>query len=392
MGPPAGAAVPVVDESPPPVGGPPPPVEVPPRPAGAVAAREALRRAREAQELRVREEADRRAARVRAREAAGAELAERRRARDGEEGVGPEGGECRGSAAAPGLPRAHGSAAVPREDAAVLAGGDSPSAPTGRPGAHRRTRVPAVPAGERVRLLLAERLPLWVQARCGMGRRNLVALAVLLSVGTAFAVQHFWSGRPEAVRAPEVVGARAAVPAAGPEAAATGRGGPAEFGEAVVPAGGAADAPAGGSGARGARLVVDVGGKVREPGVYRLPAGSRVADALRAAGGVKAGADTGGLNRARLLVDGEQVIAGGPAAPGPPPPAGGPAAPAAGPVSLNTATVEQLDALPGVGPVLAQHILDFRTQNGGFRSLDQLREVNGIGDRRFADLKNLVQP
>ncbi len=65
---------------------------------------------------------------------------------------------------------------------------------------------------------------------------------------------------------------------------------------------------------------------------------------------------------------------------------------AAGPVSLNTATVEQLDTLPGVGPVLAQHIVDYRTQHGGFRSIDELREVNGIGDRRFADLQPLVGP
>ncbi|MFD9199510.1 ComEA family DNA-binding protein, partial [Streptomyces anthocyanicus] len=62
------------------------------------------------------------------------------------------------------------------------------------------------------------------------------------------------------------------------------------------------------------------------------------------------------------------------------------------PVSLNTATVEQLDTLPGVGPVLAQHIIDYRTQHGGFRSVDELREVNGIGERRFADLRDLVRP
>ncbi|MDX3118297.1 ComEA family DNA-binding protein, partial [Streptomyces scabiei] len=64
----------------------------------------------------------------------------------------------------------------------------------------------------------------------------------------------------------------------------------------------------------------------------------------------------------------------------------------AAPVSLNTATVDQLDALPGVGPVLAQHIVDYRAQHGGFRSVDELREVNGIGERRFADLRNLVRP
>jgi competence protein ComEA len=154
-------------------------------------------------------------------------------------------------------------------------------------------------------------------------------------------------------------------------------------------------------GAAGAAIVVDVSGKVREPGIHRLPAGSRVADALRAAGGVRPGTDTEGLNRARLLVDGEQVVVGAPpAVAGPGVAGGGPGAVGSGgaaagattPVGLNTATLEQLDTLPGVGPVLAQHIIDYRTQHGGFRSVDELREVNGIGDRRFADLQNLVRP
>ncbi len=143
---------------------------------------------------------------------------------------------------------------------------------------------------------------------------------------------------------------------------------------------------------------MDVSGKVRKPGILRLPAGARVADALRAAGGVRPGVSTEGLNRARFLVDGEQVVVGAPAAPAAPPgPAAGPLSGATGtgptaPVSLNTATVDQLDTLPGVGPVLARHIIDYRTQHGGFRSVDELREVNGIGDRRFTDLRELVRP
>lgn len=145
---------------------------------------------------------------------------------------------------------------------------------------------------------------------------------------------------------------------------------------------------------------MDVSGKVRSPGIQRLPAGSRVADALRAAGGIKAGVDAVGLNRARVLTDGEQVVVGEQPAPqsavgGGATPAGGtgpPTGAAAAPVSLSTATAEQLNTLPGVGPVLAQHIIDYRTQHGGFGSVGELREVNGIGDRRFSDLQPLVQP
>ncbi|MGW0843527.1 helix-hairpin-helix domain-containing protein [Streptomyces sp. NPDC002787] len=252
---------------------------------------------------------------------------------------------------------------------------------------------------ERVGPAVRERLPLWLQVRCGVERKSVVALSVVLVVAAVFAAQHFWAGRTQPVSAPEVV--RAGAPAA-PGAS----GGPAAaFGEA---GGGRAAAPGGPAGVVGSTagpsIVVDVSGKVRRPGIQHLPAGSRVADALRAAGGVRPGADTDGLNRARLLVDGEQVLVGSPApvaGPGAAPgggvsgggggAAGNRAAPAA-PVSLNTATVDQLDTLPGVGPVLAQHIIDYRTQHGGFRSVDELREVNGIGDRRFADLRNLVRP
>ncbi|MEU0071658.1 ComEA family DNA-binding protein [Streptomyces sp. NPDC006332] len=247
---------------------------------------------------------------------------------------------------------------------------------------------PAV-GGRRARLGLAlrERLPVWLQTRCGLERRGVFALTVLLVVAGAFAVQHFWTGRTEPVRAPEVV--RAAQPYGAVE--------PGEESAPAVPAG----APSA-AGTAAAEIVVDVGGKVREPGIHSLPAGSRVADALRAAGGVRPGTNTDGLNRARFLVDGEQVIVGGTAAPAVPGSGGAPAVGGAGgamagtgpaaPVLLNTATVEQLDTLPGVGPVLAQHIIDYRTQHGGFRSVDELREVNGIGDRRFADLQNLVRP
>ncbi|MFE4367024.1 helix-hairpin-helix domain-containing protein [Streptomyces sp. NPDC056835] len=224
---------------------------------------------------------------------------------------------------------------------------------------------------------LRERLPLWVQLRCGLEPRTLAALAVVLVVGVILAGHHFWSGRPETVKAPETVGAEAV------------------SAEAVIPGVRPETSP---SPSWSARVVVDVSGKVRRPGVLRLPAGSRVADALRAAGGAKPGADLTGLNRARVLMDGEQVLVGGPAPPGAGVGAGvgagaaDGARAAAGPVSLNAATPEQLDTLPGVGPVLAQHIIDYRGRHGGFRSVDELREVNGIGERRFADLQSLVRP
>jgi competence protein ComEA len=143
-----------------------------------------------------------------------------------------------------------------------------------------------------------------------------------------------------------------------------------------------------------ARVTVDIAGKVAHPGLRRLPKGSRVADALTAAGGPLPGTDTTTLNLARPLVDGEQILVGIRAAPaaasGPADPSG--ASPPSGPVSLSSATPAQLDALPGVGPVLAQHIVDFRTRHGGFTSLAQLRQIPGIGPRKFATLQPLVQP
>lgn len=145
-------------------------------------------------------------------------------------------------------------------------------------------------------------------------------------------------------------------------------------------------------------VVVHVLGKVEHPGVITLPSGSRVAEAIKAAGGVRKGAKTGPLNLARKLVDGEQIPVGvrAPSPPPPPPPVPGGAASArpgapGSPLDLNAATPDQLDDLPGVGPVLAQRIVAYRTEHGGFRSIDQLQDVSGIGARRFADLKPKVR-
>jgi competence protein ComEA len=139
--------------------------------------------------------------------------------------------------------------------------------------------------------------------------------------------------------------------------------------------------------------VVDVVGKVRRPGVYRLALGSRVDDVLRAAGGALPGVGLNSLNLARKVSDGEQIAVGVPAAPGAGPAPTGPGGPiggSTGPIDLNAASPEQLDGLPGVGPVLAQRIVDWRTAHGRFDSIDQLREVSGIGPSKFDDIRSLV--
>jgi competence protein ComEA len=144
--------------------------------------------------------------------------------------------------------------------------------------------------------------------------------------------------------------------------------------------------------AGGAEVVVSVAGKVRRPGLVRLGPGARLSDALAAAGGAEPGVDVAMLNPARKLVDGELIAVGVTPPPGVPGGAVGPGGPVApgGKLNLNTATLAQLDGLPGVGPVLAQRILDDREKQGGFRAVTDLRKVNGIGAARFEELKDQV--
>ena len=147
---------------------------------------------------------------------------------------------------------------------------------------------------------------------------------------------------------------------------------------------------AGSTSAGGADLVVDVAGKVRRPGIAVLPPGSRVVDALEAAGGARRGVDLTALNLARLVVDGEQIHVGVAPAPGV---AGGlGTAPPEGTslVNLNSADQVTLETLPGVGPVTAEAILAWRTDNGGFTAVDELLEVDGIGEATLANLAPLV--
>lgn len=144
-------------------------------------------------------------------------------------------------------------------------------------------------------------------------------------------------------------------------------------------------------------VVVDVVGQVGRPGLVSLPAGSRVADAITAAGGATPEADVSLLNQARLVIDGEQIrvprpgeviaAAPGAAAPGAAGGAGGGVGPL---VSLNSADLATLDGLPGVGPVLAQRILDWRSEHGRFTSVDELGEVSGIGDKLMSQLRPRV--
>ncbi|HEX3238972.1 MAG TPA: ComEA family DNA-binding protein [Solirubrobacterales bacterium] len=167
--------------------------------------------------------------------------------------------------------------------------------------------------------------------------------------------------------------------------------------EASFASGGAAGTSAGGGGGgdfslsgEGSDVVVDVTGAVYRPGVYRLPAGSRVDDAIARAGGAKPAAALEAVNRAARLADGQQVVV----------PARGPGGSVAatgvdaedGPISLGTATLEQLDTIDGIGPVTAEDIIEFRDEHGGLASVDQLDQVSGIGPATMEALRARLQP
>ena len=141
-------------------------------------------------------------------------------------------------------------------------------------------------------------------------------------------------------------------------------------------------------------LIVDVSGRVRKPGVYSLVKGSRAIDALNLAGGALPGVNLGDINLAHILFDGEQIIVGAPRVTYS---SGSRSAPkakaptAASPLSLNSATLAQLDTLPGIGPVMANRIFAYRKLNGPFTLIDDLKKVSGIGDATFAEISKLVR-
>jgi competence protein ComEA len=157
----------------------------------------------------------------------------------------------------------------------------------------------------------------------------------------------------------------------------------------VVPA---RASPAAAAAAAARLLVVDVVGAVRRPGLVRLPEGSRVADAIARAGGLRRGAERAGVNFAAPVSDGQQVVVpqrGAAVAAGA---VAGASSASTGPVSLSSATAEQLDTLPGVGPATAEKIIAYRQEHGAFRSIDELDAISGIGPSRITNLRGLVVP
>ena len=136
-------------------------------------------------------------------------------------------------------------------------------------------------------------------------------------------------------------------------------------------------------------VIVNVAGKVVNPGVYKLPLGSRVVDAINLAGNQLKGVDISDINLARVLVDGEQILVGTPTSTSAKKAAA--KVSASNPLDLNRATMAQLDTLPGIGPVTAQRILDYRSKVGRINSVDELKKISGLGGAKFEEIKNLLR-
>ncbi|HET6627040.1 MAG TPA: helix-hairpin-helix domain-containing protein [Nocardioidaceae bacterium] len=278
------------------------------------------------------------------------------------------------------------------EPGSAPAAGPSVEPPRAAGGRHVRRPVPA-PA--RIVGWVHDRLPPTLQGRVQLGSSHLTVVALL--VAAALAVTAWWVIRADGgTVVPTAAGASTGASPALPLAAASGAADPVAGADDESTTESATDPTAGRPSSSGRPVVVvDVAGKVRRPGIATLPVGARVVDALEAAGGARRGVDVTVLNLARVLVDGEQIVVGVP------PPAGV-AAPAAsapgaagegspGPlVNLNTATQTELETLPGVGPVTATAILQWRTDNGAFSSVDELLEVSGIGDATLSELAPFV--
>jgi competence protein ComEA len=240
------------------------------------------------------------------------------------------------------------------EDALV---GPPPVVPT--PGRHASRRA------------LAGAVPETLRGRFALGPAHVAVVAVLVALGLAVTCWWVLRGDPHSLEAPTI----STPSAAGSEEPLT------DASPVAAPA----------AAATGGSVTVDVEGKVRRPGIAVLDAGDRVVDAIKAAGGARPGVDLAGLNLARVLVDGEQILVGTPAPTGVAassvPTPGAPGGPL---VNLNTASQTDLEALPEVGPVTAQAILAWRDEHGGFTAVDELLEVDGIGDATLGQLAPYV--
>jgi competence protein ComEA len=216
--------------------------------------------------------------------------------------------------------------------------------------------------------------------RLAPGRTGVWALAAAGVLAVVLVLLWTWLDRPTVTPAPTSPTAPASATAAPGVAGRTATRTPAAGSPAV-----------GEAAATSATVVVSVVGLVAHPGLVTLPTGARVADAVTAAGGLVPPADPASVNLAAVLADGQQVAVGVPGT-GAEPAAGGSAGTSAsGPIDLNAATVAALDGLPGIGPVLAQRIVDFRDQHGRFTSVDQLDDVPGIGPALYARLAAQVR-
>ena len=287
--------------------------------------------------------------------------------------------------------------------------GPARSAAAGRSFGSPTTLPPVLTARDRWKSALADRLPPTLRGRWALDRTTGIVLAVSVLLGAlligGWAVLR---ARPHemavARERPLGSGSGSGLGEAGPlPQAAPGSvpGAPEAESVPTIPVSVASGSGVGsgvGSGS-GSGVVVDVEGKVAKPGVRTLPTGSRILDAITAAGGVLPGTDLTSLNQAQVLVDGEQVLVGVA-----PPPQDQSDAPSgrgkkgrgkaglggAEAVHLNSASVEDLEELPGIGPALAQRIVDYRTEHGPFRSVDDLQQVSGFGGQRFQNLAPMV--
>lgn len=241
--------------------------------------------------------------------------------------------------------------------------------------------VPGRHAARRAGRALRDAVPTTLRGRVVLGPAQLAVVAVLVALGLAVTCWWVLRGAPDRLEAPSLTSSSTSVAGADP--------GP----DVTTPPGSdlASGLPPPEESAESGTVTVDVAGKVRHPGIAVLDAGSRVVDALEAAGGARRGVDLSGLNLARVLTDGEQILVGQPAPTGvAASAAASPGAPGTPLVNINTASQAELEELPEVGPVTAQAILSWRDEHGGFTSVDELLEVDGIGDATLGQLAPYV--